>query len=95
MSITRPKCYRCLVRVPVRGTMLCGRCTMSPMPNKPKTPHRTIRIDDELWKAAQAAAEREGKTITEVIRAALTRYVKRSKPDPDVADRLANGAYGR
>ena len=35
------------------------------------------------------------RTITEVIRAALTRYVKRSKPDPDVADRLANGAYGR
>lgn len=69
--------------------------TIGTMPNKPKTPHRTIRIDDELWKAAQAAAEREGKTMTEVIRAALTRYVKRSKTDPDWADRLANGAYDR
>lgn len=49
--------------------------------------NRTIRIDDELWKAAQAAADREGKTMTEVIRAALTRYVKRSKTDPDWAPR--------
>jgi predicted HicB family RNase H-like nuclease len=53
--------------------------TIGTMPNKPKTPHRTIRIDDALWSAAQAAAEAEGKTLTEVIRAALTRYVKRSK----------------
>jgi len=53
--------------------------TIGTMPNKPKTPHRTIRIDDTLWKAAQAAAEREGKTVTDVIREALTRYVKRSK----------------
>lgn len=53
--------------------------TIGVMPNKPKTPHRTIRIDDALWTAAQAAAEAEGKTLSEVIRAALTRYVKRSK----------------
>lgn len=49
------------------------------MPNKPKTPHRTIRVDDELWAAAMAAAEAQGKTVSEVIREALTRYVKRSK----------------
>lgn len=53
--------------------------TIVNVPNKPKTPHRTIRIDDALWAAAQAAAEAEGKTVTDVIRAALTRYVKRSK----------------
>lgn len=50
------------------------------MPNQPKTPLRSIRVPDELWAAAQAKAEERGETISDVIRAALTRYVAPPKP---------------
>jgi len=36
---------------------------------------RNIRIDDELWEAAKAAAEAEGRTVADVVRAALKRLV--------------------
>jgi antitoxin component of RelBE/YafQ-DinJ toxin-antitoxin module len=42
-----------------------------------KTPHRTIRIEDKLWNLAVAKAAAEGITISEVIRAALRRYLRR------------------
>lgn len=51
--------------------------TVPPVPNKPKTPLRSIRISDETWRAAQAKAEAKGETVTDVIRKALERYVKR------------------
>ena len=41
-----------------------------------KTPHRTIRVDEELWRAAQEKARAEGRTVTDVIRDRLRRYVK-------------------
>jgi hypothetical protein len=41
------------------------------------TPLRNIRVADELWQAAKARAEAEGTTVTEVIVAALQRYVRR------------------
>ena len=45
------------------------------------TPHRTIRIEDKLWKAAQAKARTERRTMTDVIREHLEQYVKpRSRP---------------
>lgn len=47
------------------------------MPNQPKTKVRSIRIPDELWEAATAKAESRGETVSEVIRRALERYVKR------------------
>lgn len=50
--------------------------TIGTMPNKPKTPHRTIRISDELWQAAQAKAAERGETLTDVLRRSLERYVK-------------------
>ena len=31
------------------------------------TPLRTIRVPDELWKAAQAKAKDEGETVTAII----------------------------
>lgn len=47
------------------------------MPNQPRTPARAVRIDDALWLAAKnQAAERE-ETMTDVIRKALERYVRR------------------
>lgn len=40
------------------------------------TPPRSVRIDTELWEAAKAKAAAEGRTITDVIAAALRRYVR-------------------
>jgi predicted HicB family RNase H-like nuclease len=42
-------------------------------PTRPKA----LRIPDELWEAALAKAQAEGKTLTQVVVAALTRYVSR------------------
>jgi predicted HicB family RNase H-like nuclease len=47
------------------------------MPDQPKTPLRTVRVDDALWHAAQAKAAERGESVSDVIRRALTRYVKR------------------
>lgn len=51
------------------------------MPNKPRAenPARPIRVEDELWAAAKAAAAADGTTVSEVVREALRRYVKRSR----------------
>lgn len=46
------------------------------MPNKPATPHRTVRVPDELWQAVKRKAEAEGVTITEVIIKALERFLR-------------------
>jgi hypothetical protein len=46
------------------------------MPNQPKTPTRNVRVDDELWQAALDKARAEDRTISDVIRAALRRYVR-------------------
>jgi len=51
--------------------------TMRAMPNTPGTPRRTIRIPDALWDAAAAKAEARGESLSDVIRKALERYVKR------------------
>ena len=47
------------------------------MPNAPKTPLRSIRVDTDLWRAAQAVAAARGESLSDVIRRALVRYVKR------------------
>lgn len=44
-----------------------------------KTPVRNVRVPDGLWAAAKAKAQAEGRTITDVIVAALHRYVS-SRP---------------
>ena len=41
-----------------------------------KTPHRTIRVEDDLWRAARDKARAEGRTVSDVIRDRLKRYVK-------------------
>lgn len=50
--------------------------TIGSMPNKPKTPLRNVRVGDELWQAAQAAAEARGESLSEAIRVFLKRYAK-------------------
>ena len=42
----------------------------------PDTP-RAIRIPDDLWQAALDKAHGNGETLSEVVRRALERYVKR------------------
>lgn len=43
------------------------------------TPHRAVRVDDELWDAAKAKAEERGESLSDVIREALRQYV--TKPE--------------
>ena len=38
---------------------------------------RNIRIGDPLWLSAKEVAEKRGESLSDVIRAALERYVKR------------------
>lgn len=46
------------------------------MPNQPATPHRTVRVPDELWEAVQEKAAAEGLTVTDVIIKALERFLR-------------------
>jgi predicted transcriptional regulator len=45
------------------------------MPNAPKTPTRTIRVPDDLWKAVQKKAASENVTVTSIILKALEAYL--------------------
>jgi hypothetical protein len=47
------------------------------MPNAPKTPLRNIRVPNDLWQMAMAKAVERGETVSDVVRRALERYVKR------------------
>lgn len=46
-----------------------------PRPATGETPSRNVRVSNSLWKAAQAKAKAEGRTLTDVIVAYLRRYV--------------------
>lgn len=50
---------------------------MLTVPNKPKTPTRTLRVSDDLWQQALKKAEARGETLSDVMRKALQRYVSR------------------
>lgn len=41
------------------------------------TTRRTIRISDELWNSAQAVANENEESLSEVIRESLTEYVNK------------------
>lgn len=51
--------------------------TLTVMTPSAGTPRRTIRVPDSLWDAATAKAEERGETVSDVIRRALERYLKR------------------
>lgn len=42
-----------------------------------KAPMRSLRVPDDLWNAAMEKANERGESLSEVIRKALERYVKR------------------
>ena len=46
------------------------------VPNKPKTPNRVIRVDDDLWRDYGAACETDGVTRSDDLRAYMLRRVK-------------------
>jgi hypothetical protein len=47
----------------------------------PKMRRRAFHTTDDLWDRALAVAHRRGETLSQVIRAALVRYVKRHEKD--------------
>lgn len=49
------------------------------MPNKPRpdNPVRPVRVETPLWTEAKRIAAKRGETVSDVLRAALRRYVKR------------------
>lgn len=51
------------------------------MPNKPRpgNPGRAVRVEDALWAEVQALAASDGRTPSEVVREAVSRYVKARK----------------
>lgn len=46
------------------------------VPNKPKTPNRVIRVDDELWADYGRACEAEGTIRSEDLRAHMLKKVR-------------------
>lgn len=52
--------------------------TVHRVPNAPKTPLRSFRIPDEVYRAAQARAAEKGESVSDVVRKALERYVRRA-----------------
>lgn len=49
------------------------------MPNAPKTPVRNVRVADDLWLPAQAAAAVNGEAVSDVVRRALAAYVRKAQ----------------
>ena len=56
------------------GTNKAG--VMTPMPNAPRTPLKSFRIPEDLYREAQQLAADEGQSVSDVVRKALERYVK-------------------
>lgn len=43
------------------------------------TPHRGLRVDDDLWNSAKEIAEERGENLGEVLRQALRDYVSKHR----------------
>lgn len=50
--------------------------TVQPMPNKPKTPLHSFRVETELWNAAKRRADERGETLADALRKFLRRYTR-------------------
>lgn len=53
------------------------------MPNQPKTPIRSFRVDDTVWQAALRRAQREGTTLTAVLVEHLEEYGRADREPGD------------
>jgi hypothetical protein len=45
------------------------------VPNKPKTPVRTFRLDASRWAALKAEAKRRGVSVSDLLREAVDRLL--------------------
>lgn len=54
------------------------------MANQPRAdnPHRSVRVEDDLWEAARIAAANEGTTRGDIMRKALRELVDRNRVHP-------------
>jgi predicted transcriptional regulator len=50
------------------------------VPNQPRkdNPHRSVRVEDDLWEAARIAAAEEDTTRGDIMRQALRELVERN-----------------
>jgi len=48
------------------------------MTRRPPIKPKSVRVPDDLWAAAKAKADERGEVLSEVIRKALERYVRRA-----------------
>lgn len=87
LGVCPPATVGCVSTAPRRPSVAAVAVTPSvstsgkirTVPNAPKTPHRGFRIPDDLYRAAQEIAAERGETLSDVVRAALERYVKRNR----------------
>jgi hypothetical protein len=61
------------------------------MPNspRPENPHRSVRVEDELWHAAEVAAKAEGTERAEVMRQRVASRARRRRSTVFLAALLA------
>jgi hypothetical protein len=52
------------------------------VPNKPKTPIHSFRVDDDTWKAAQEKARAEGSNLSAVLQDYLKQYLTTKRRQP-------------
>lgn len=57
------------------------------------TPHRTIRVPDPLWTAAQLRATRDGTTLSDILRGMLERYAANTTATNDASPEDAIRAH--
>lgn len=62
--------------------------TLGPVPNKPGTQHRSVRVSEEDWKGFDEAAKRSGADRGTLIKQFIRWYLRRpgaklpKRPDP-------------
>jgi len=47
------------------------------VPNRPKTPVRSVRVSDQIWSVLKRIARSRGETVTSVVVSALREYAER------------------
>jgi hypothetical protein len=60
---------------------VAGGCHHRGMPNDAKTPMRSFRISNDLYRAAMDKARSEDRSLSEVIRVALEAYLEETHSD--------------
>lgn len=54
------------------------------MPQPPRKPVHSFRVEDEIWNAAVRVATERQESLSDVLRRALVRYVKKNQsPEND------------